>query len=129
MKDKPQANTSADSQFAALARRTFRIFVSSTFDDLERDALQQDVFPRLAELCRQSNVYLQPVDLRWGVSDAAVRDRQTMGICLREVDRCADLSPRVFYALIARSPALFVTEPGCPAFLQQHGSGYRRSTI
>ena len=102
MTSKPQPNRSDDSLIAALSRRTFRIFISSTFDDfkLERDALQQDVFPRIARLCRQSNVYLQPVDLRWGVSDAAVRDRQTMGICLREVDRCAVLSPRVFFLLL-----------------------------
>jgi hypothetical protein len=36
-----------------IATRTFRVFVSSTFEDLkaERDALQRDVFPRLRKLC------------------------------------------------------------------------------
>jgi hypothetical protein len=37
------------------ATRTFRVFVSSTFEDLkaERDALQRDVFPKLRTLCEQ----------------------------------------------------------------------------
>ena len=35
-----------------IATRTFRVFVSSTFEDLkaERDALQRDVFPKLRTL-------------------------------------------------------------------------------
>jgi len=39
------------------ATRTFRVFVSSTFEDLkaERDALQRDVFPRLRKLCEANN--------------------------------------------------------------------------
>jgi len=55
----------------AQASRTFRIFVSSTFSDLkeERNALQQEVFPRLRELCMQHGTRFQAIDLRWGVSD------------------------------------------------------------
>jgi hypothetical protein len=36
-----------------VTRRMFRVFVSSTFEDLkeERDALQRDVFPRLRKTC------------------------------------------------------------------------------
>ena len=39
------------------ATRTFRVFVSSTFEDLkaERDALQSEVFPRLRKLCEENN--------------------------------------------------------------------------
>jgi hypothetical protein len=35
-----------------IATRTFRVFVSSTFEDLkvERDALQREVFPKLRTL-------------------------------------------------------------------------------
>jgi WD40 repeat protein len=70
--------------------RTFRIFVSSTFEDLkaERDALQRDVFPRLRKLCEQHGARFQAVDLRWGVRDEAALDQKTMEICLREIRRC-----------------------------------------
>ena len=74
------------------ATRTFRVFVSSTFEDLkaERDALQRDVFPKLRKLCEQNGARFQAIDLRWGVRDEAALDQQTMEICLREIQRCQD---------------------------------------
>jgi len=74
----------------AQANKTFRIFVSSTFDDLkeERNALQRYVFPRLRDLCMQHGCRFQAIDLRWGVSEEAGRDQQTMKICLEEIARC-----------------------------------------
>jgi hypothetical protein len=76
--------------------RTFRIFVSSTFSDLkaERNAMQAHVFPRLRELCEQHGARFQPIDLRWGVSDEASLDQQAMNICLGEIERCRQISPR-----------------------------------
>lgn len=70
--------------------RTFRVFVSSTFEDLktERDALQRDVFPKLRKLCQQHGARFQAIDLRWGVRDEAALDQKTMEICLREIRRC-----------------------------------------
>ena len=64
--------------------RTFRVFVSSTFSDLkaERNALQEQVFPRLRALCQQYWARFQPIDLRWGVSEEASLDQQAMSICL-----------------------------------------------
>jgi hypothetical protein len=72
------------------ATRTFRVFVSSTFENLkaERDALQREVFPRLRKLCEANNARFQAIDLRWGVRDEAALDQQTMEICLREIERC-----------------------------------------
>jgi type IV secretory pathway VirB9-like protein len=72
------------------ATRTFRVFVSSTFEDLkaERDALQRHVFPRLRTLCEANNARFQAIDLRWGVRDEAALDQQTLEICLREIERC-----------------------------------------
>jgi hypothetical protein len=69
--------------------RTFRLFVSSTFSDLkaERDALQRRVFPSLRKLCEQHGARFQAIDLRWGVSDEAALDQQTMNLCLREIRR------------------------------------------
>jgi WD40 repeat protein len=78
------------------ASKTFRVFVSSTFSDLkeERNALQQYVFPRLRELCMQHGCRFQAIDLRWGVSEEASRDQQTVKICLEEIKRCQRVTPR-----------------------------------
>jgi NACHT domain- and WD repeat-containing protein len=76
--------------------RTFRVFVSSTFSDLreERDALQQRVFPKLRELCKKYGCSFQAIDLRWGVSNEASLNQQTLNICLREIARSQHTSPR-----------------------------------
>jgi len=73
-----------------VATRTFRVFVSSTFEDLkdERDALQRVVFPRLRKLCEEKGARFQAIDLRWGVRAEASLDQKTMEICLREIERC-----------------------------------------
>ena len=76
--------------------RTFRIFVSSTFSDLkaERNALQEKVFPRLRDLAAAHGCRFQAIDLRWGISEEAALDQQTMKICLTEIERCQKTSPR-----------------------------------
>src|ERR1019366_8578761 len=73
-----------------VATRTFRVFVSSTFEDLkeERNALQREVFPKLRTLCEQHGARFHAIDLRWGVRDEAALDQKTMEICLREIERC-----------------------------------------
>ncbi len=82
--------------------RVFRIFVSSTFIDLqaEREALQAFVFPRLRELCARYGARFQAVDLRWGISPDAADDQQTLDICLREVERCQRLTPRPNFLIL-----------------------------
>jgi len=74
----------------ALSGKTFRIFISSTFSDLkeERNALQERVFPRLRDLCMAHGFRFQAIDLRWGVSEEASLDQQTVRICLEEIARC-----------------------------------------
>jgi hypothetical protein len=76
--------------------RTFRSFVSSTFSDLkvERNALQERVFPRLRELCERHGCRFQAIDLRWGVNEEAALDQRTMRICLVEIARCQHVTPR-----------------------------------
>ena len=85
------------------ASKTFRIFVSSTFDDLkeERNALQKNTFPRLRELCVENGFQFQAVDLRWGVSAEASRDQRAMQICLDEIERCqkTELQPNFIMLL------------------------------
>jgi NACHT domain- and WD repeat-containing protein len=80
----------------AQSSRTFRVFVSSTFSDLkaERNALQEKVFPRLRDLAAAHGCRFQAIDLRWGVSEEAALDQQTMKICLGEIERCQRVSPR-----------------------------------
>jgi len=82
--------------------RTFRVFVSSTFSDLkaERNALQEKVFPRLRELAMSHGCRFQAIDLRWGVSDEAALDQQTMQICLGEIERCQKVSPRPNFIIL-----------------------------
>src|SRR4051794_34437831 len=82
----------------ARPQRVFRLFVSSTFSDLieERNSLQRHVFPMLRELCMQHGCRFEGIDLRWGVSEEASRDQQTMTICLSELARCQALSPRAY---------------------------------
>jgi hypothetical protein len=48
--------------------RTFSIFISSTFADMqaERDHLKTFVFPRIEEELRKKRIALEIVDLRWG---------------------------------------------------------------
>jgi WD40 repeat protein len=76
--------------------RVFRVFISSTFEDLknERDALQEHVWPRLRALCELHGARFQPIDLRWGVSEEAGLDQQALPICLEEICRCQRVSPR-----------------------------------
>lgn len=82
--------------------RTFRLFVSSTFSDFiaEREALQQAVFPELERYCAMKGAHFQAVDLRWGITEEAQREHDTMRICLEEVRRCQQLSPRPNFAVL-----------------------------
>ena len=82
--------------------KTFRVFISSTFNDLkeERNALQQQVFPKLEKLCEQNGCRFQAIDLRWGISEEADLDQQTMRICLEEVERCQRISPKPNFIIL-----------------------------
>src|ERR1017187_10541057 len=48
--------------------RRIRVFVSSTFRDMveERDELMTQTWPELRRFCRERQVELVEVDLRWG---------------------------------------------------------------
>jgi len=76
--------------------KLFRVFFSSTFSDFveERNALNKKVFPRLKELCAAHGARFQPIDLRWGIPDEAALQQSTMQICLEEIKRCQNLTPR-----------------------------------
>ena len=51
-------------------------------------------FPKLRELCMEHGFRFQAIDLRWGVSEEAGLDQQTMKICLEEIERSQNVSPK-----------------------------------
>lgn len=70
------------------------IFVSSTFRDmdLERDMIQQQVYPRLNKLARPHGQSISFCDLRWGIDTSLLESesgsRKVLDVCLDEIDRC-----------------------------------------
>lgn len=70
--------------------RTIRVFVSSTFKDMqaERDELIKFIFPQLRKICQQRGVVWGQVDLRWGITDEQKSEGKVLPICLEEIQRC-----------------------------------------
>ena len=69
--------------------RLVRVFISSTFRDFaeERDLLVRKVFPELRRKCRERQVELVDVDLRWGITEEEAQQGKVLPICLAEIDR------------------------------------------
>ena len=69
--------------------RSVRVFLSSTFRDFaeERDLLVRKVFPELRRKCRERQVELVDVDLRWGITEEEAQQGKVLPICLAEIDR------------------------------------------
>lgn len=69
-----------------------RIFISSTFNDLEkeRSLLMTRVFPKLIQVASERSVVLTPVDLRWGITangeEKDIFTAKIVDICLKEID-------------------------------------------
>ena len=69
-----------------------KIFVSSTFKDMhaERDMLNSDVFPEVAEFIRDYGEELSFVDLRWGINTQTLKEDESahkiLTVCLDEID-------------------------------------------
>ena len=70
--------------------RVMRVFVSSTFRDMQadRDELVKRVFPRLRALCESRHVVWSEVDLRWGISSEQHAEGRVLPICLAEIEQC-----------------------------------------
>jgi tetratricopeptide (TPR) repeat protein len=73
-----------------MQQRVIRVFVSSTFKDMqtERDYLVKFIFPELRKLCELRGVTWGEVDLRWGIPDEQKAEGKVLPICLQEIDRC-----------------------------------------
>ena len=70
--------------------QTARVFISSTFRDMhaERDHLVKKVLPRLRARLAPYRVYLEDVDLRWGVTENQAKSGRAIELCLEETDGC-----------------------------------------
>ncbi|GEM_PF-2272337 len=78
-----------------------RFFISSTFADMELERnLLRDILIRLSEEYAKRGWQLEYVDLRWGISREASLDNRTMSICLEELRRCQELSPKPNFILL-----------------------------
>ncbi|QXC59689.1 DUF4062 domain-containing protein [Aquihabitans sp. G128] len=69
-------------------RRAIRVFISSTFRDMqaEREELVKRVFPELRRRCEARGVAWSEVDLRWGVTDEEKAEGAVLPICLAEIE-------------------------------------------
>ena len=70
--------------------RTARVFISSTFRDMhaERDHLVRVVFPKLRQLVEPRRIYLEDIDLRWGITREQAENTETLDLCLKSIDEC-----------------------------------------
>ncbi|MFI5453968.1 MAG: DUF4062 domain-containing protein [Isosphaerales bacterium] len=69
---------------------TARVFISSTFRDMhaERDHLVKVVFPELRERLLPYRVYLDDIDLRWGITEEESKKDRVLDLCLQQIDEC-----------------------------------------
>ena len=80
----------------------FRVFVSSSFRDFddEREALRIGAFKALEQFSASLGVQFQAVDLRWGVNEDAALVQQTLRVCVEELRRYEELSPRLNFIVL-----------------------------
>jgi len=103
--------------------RTIRVFVSSTFRDMqaEREELVKQVFPELKRRCRERGVEFTDVDLRWGVTEERSQRGEVLPICLAEIEKCrpyfiCHLGNRYGWVPNEINPALIHEQP----WLEEH---------
>lgn len=78
-----------------MRNKFIRFFISSTFADMELERnLLQEVFEQLAKDYNERGWQIEAIDLRWGISKEAGLDNKTMQICLSELRRCQEMSPK-----------------------------------
>lgn len=91
-----------------LSWKGVRVFISSTFRDMhaERDILVRSVFPELRRRAASHCLYLQEVELRWGVTEE--ESGRATELCLSEVCRSQMLIGVLGerYGLVPPKPAL-----------------------
>ena len=73
-------------KYRETAWKTVRVFISSTFRDMqaERDHLVRFVFPRLRQQLLPRRIHLVDVDLRWGVTS----EQDATEVCREIINEC-----------------------------------------
>jgi len=86
-----------------MINKTFRLFISSTFNDFieERNILNDVIFTTIDDFCQSKGYNFQIIDLRWGVNNESALNQNTLAICLDEVKRCRTLSPKPNFLILA----------------------------
>ena len=54
----------------------------------ERDELMTHTWPELRRFCRERQVELVEVDLRWGIAEEQSTRKETLKLCLDEIRAC-----------------------------------------
>lgn len=84
----PINNEKSGKQFDETQSNIVKVFVSSTFKDLEeeRSCLATKVFPRLRSFCYKKGLAFQDLDLRWGITEEESQNGQVVRLCLKGID-------------------------------------------
>ena len=87
-KETPINNEMSERQFDVTQSNIVKVFVSSTFKDLEeeRSCLATKVFPRLRSFCYKKGLAFQDLDLRWGITEEESQNGQVVRLCLKGID-------------------------------------------
>jgi WD40 repeat protein len=111
----------AEVEFGRITKpwQRLKVFVSSTFRDMhaEREHLVRVVFPRLRQFCAKRRIFLDDVDLRWGVGE----EENSLERIGKEVLSChifiCLLGQRYGWCLLpqAISPSVLSRSPELPA--------------
>lgn len=88
VQDVSTINEKANGLFDSTQSNLVKIFVSSTFKDLEeeRSCLATKVFPRLRNFCYKKGLSFQDLDLRWGITEEESKNGQVVRLCLKGID-------------------------------------------
>ena len=72
----------------ASTNRHLKIFISSTFEDMnqEGDSLLKDISLHIKKEARKRDVEITEIDLRWGVNTDDSFKGQTVKVCLDETN-------------------------------------------
>ena len=71
------------------ASREIRIFLSSTFSDMQetRNYLTKKIFPKIEKECSDRGVRFTVLDLRWGITESESKTGKVIEICIDEINR------------------------------------------
>ena len=109
--------------------REIRVFLSSTFKDMERERqfLAEIVFPDIRSYCSKRNLAFTEIDLRWGITEEESSSGHTLEICLEEIDRCRKFPP-FFIGFLGERYGWIPTQLDLANYKSQHAdSAYSQS--